>query len=154
MLELLCILVVVAYVLLERRWKNSGLFRPQKSDTSTPAPASPVADAAPAKLQLSIAGTQRAHLRDKAFVKGFGVQPQTVHDIRTFSHFGRLEDFPVTVVARLRELYDRGCAVGTDVMGLLCHGRGLRQGEALYFALVEAKPEPRVVAFVDRLRIS
>ena len=46
----------------------------------------------------------------------------------------------------------RGTAVGIDMMELLFHGRGLREGEAVYFALVDAAPEPRVVAFVDKLR--
>jgi hypothetical protein len=52
----------------------------------------------------------------------------------------------------LRDLYERGTAVGIDMMELLFHGRGLREGEAVYFALVDAAPEPRVVAFVDKLR--
>jgi hypothetical protein len=38
------------------------------------------------------------------------------------------------------------------MMELLFHGRALKEGEAVYFALVDAAPEPRVIAFVDRLR--
>jgi hypothetical protein len=85
-------------------------------------------------------------------VKGFGVNPKSVQDIRIYSRFGVLEQFPAAMVAVLQELYMKGTAVGTDIMELLFHGRALKEGEAVYFALIEAKPEPRVVAFVDRLR--
>ncbi len=105
-----------------------------------------------ARLRLSIGGTQRAYLRNKQFVTGFGVDPQAVADIRIYAHFGRREDFPKAIVSLLMHLYERGCAVGADVMGVLFHDRALKEGEAIYFALVAATPQPRVVAFVDKLR--
>ena len=105
-----------------------------------------------ARLRLSISGTQRAYLRDKQFVTGFGVDPRAVADIRIYAHFGRREEFPKAIVSLLMYLYERGCAVGADVMGVLFHDRALKEGEAIYFALVAATPQPRVVAFVDKLR--
>jgi hypothetical protein len=54
----------------------------------------------------------------------------------------------------LTEIYERGAAVGSEIMGLLCHGRSLKEGEAIYFTLVDARPEPRVIAFIDKLRVA
>jgi len=85
-------------------------------------------------------------------VKGFGVNPQSVQDIRVYAHFGAVEHFPSAIVALLQDLYQRGTAVGSEMMELLFHGRALKEGEAIYFTLIEAAPEPRVVAFIDRLR--
>ncbi|HET9042632.1 MAG TPA: hypothetical protein VFN70_05750, partial [Burkholderiales bacterium] len=115
------------------------------------ATARPEAPARPA-MRLQIEGTQRPLLRSTGFVKGFGVNPLTLQDIRVYSHFGSVEQFPEAIATMLRDLYARGTAVGIDMMELLFHGRGLREGEAVYFALVDAAPEPRVVAFVDKLR--
>ena len=80
------------------------------------------------------------------------MNPRAVQDIRIYAHFGRLEQFPKSVVSLLIHLYERGSAVGADVMGVLFHDRALQEGEAIYFALVAATPRPRVVAFVDKLR--
>jgi hypothetical protein len=104
------------------------------------------------QFRLAIPDTQRLLVRNKSFVKGFGVPPHAVHDIRTYAAPGGIEDFPATLAAQLRELYARGGAVGTEIMALLCHGRGLKAGEAVYFALVDSRPQPRVVAFVDKVR--
>jgi hypothetical protein len=75
-----------------------------------------------------------------------------VQDIRVYSHFGAVEHFPSAIVALLQDLYQRGTVVGAEMMELLFHGRALKEGEAIYFTLIEAAPEPRVVAFIDRLR--
>jgi hypothetical protein len=152
MLELILILAVVVYLVskldarhFERARADQGMEPPE------PAANRPVQPPRPA-MRLQIEGTQRPLLRSTKFVKGFGVNPQTLQDIRVYAHFGSLEQFPELITAMLRDLYDRGTAVGTDMMELLFHGRGLREGEAVYFALVDAAPEPRVVAFVDKLR--
>ena len=149
MLELLGVLAVVAYLLFK--------LEPKSADHGTPAaaPASlPRARAERPRPRLIIAGTQRAHLRSNKFMKRFGVAPHAVHDIRMYTEFGPLEEFPSVVAMGLKDLYARGCAVGADIMALLWHGRELKEGEAVYFALIEAKPEPRVIAFVDKLRLS
>jgi hypothetical protein len=154
MLELILILAVVVYLVskldarhFEQARSEQGLQRP---DTAAARPVQPPRSA----MRLQIEGTQRPLLRSTKFVKGFGVNPQNLQDIRIYAHFGSLEQFPEIIGAMLRDLYERGTAVGTDMMELLFHGRGLREGEAVYFALVDAVPEPRVVAFVDKLRRS
>lgn len=152
MLELILILAVVVYLVskldarhLEQARADQGLD-PRETAQARPAP-----QARPA-MRLQIEGTQRAILRSTKFVKGFGVNPQTLQDLRVYTRFGSLEQFPDAIAGMLRDLYERGTAVGTDMMELLFHGRSLREGEAVYFALVDAAPEPRVVAFVDKLR--
>jgi hypothetical protein len=152
MLELILILAVVVYLVSKLDARHLEQARAdQGQDARTDAPARPAAPPRPA-MRLQIEGTQRPLLRSTGFVKGFGVNPLTLQDIRVYTHFGKLEQFPETIAAMLRDLYERGTAVGIDMMELLFHGRGLREGEAVYFALVDAAPEPRVIAFVDRLR--
>jgi len=152
MLELILILAVVVYLVskldarhFEQARADQGL---ESRDAATARPAPPPRPA----MRLQIEGTQRPLLRSTSFVKGFGVNPLTLQDIRVYSHFGQLEQFPEAITTMLRDLYDRGTAVGIDLMEMLFHGRPLREGEAVYFALVDAAPEPRVVAFVDKLR--
>ena len=62
--------------------------------------------------------------------------------------------YPGEELAILSDLYDAGAAVGDSIMELIHHGRPLAADEGVYFALVQAheNAEPRVVAFVDRLR--
>jgi hypothetical protein len=152
MLELILILAVVVYLVskldarhFEQARTEHGM---QQQDSAAARPVQPPRPA----MRLQIEGTQRPLLRSTKFVKGFGVNPQNLQDIRIYAHFGSLEQFPEIIAAMLRDLYERGTAVGTDMMELLFHGRSLREGEAVYFALVDAAPEPRVVAFVDKLR--
>jgi hypothetical protein len=152
MLELILILAVVVYLVSKLDARHFEQARAdQVQDARADAAARPAAPPRPA-MRLQIEGTQRPLLRSTGFVKGFGVNPLTLQDIRVYTHFGKLEQFPETIAAMLRDLYERGTAVGIDMMELLFHGRGLREGEAVYFALVDAAPEPRVVAFVDKLR--
>ena len=152
MLELILILAVVVYLVskldsrhFEQARAEHGMQPPEAAERKRELPPRPA-------MRLHIEGTQRPLLRSTKFVKGFGVNPQNLQDIRVYAHFGSLEQFPELITAMLRDLYERGTAVGTDMMELLFHGRSLREGEAVYFALVDAAPEPRVVAFVDKLR--
>ena len=152
MLELILILAVVVYLV-----SKLDAHHFEQARGETPAPAGRAAAGAPAelarpRLRLSIEGTQRPLLRSTGFVKGFGVNPLALQDLRVFTHFGSLEQFPTTIVSMLRDLYEKGTAVGAEITALLFHGRGLQEGEAVYFALVDAAPEPRIVAFVDKLR--
>ncbi len=151
MLELLLILAVVVYLV--SRLDAHHLERPNLVFGPAPKPGATSLRAPPRPaLRLAIEGTQRPYFRSNKFVKGFGVNPQLVQDIRVYSRLGLVEHFPAAVVALLHDLYLRGGAVGSEVMELLFHGRALKEGEAVYFALLDAKPEPRVVAFVDKLR--
>jgi hypothetical protein len=151
MLELILILAVVVYLVskldarhFEQARNENGVPAAREQTRAQPELARP-------RLRLSIEGTQRPLLRSTGFVKGFGVNPLALQDLRVYAHFGSLEQFPATIVSMLRDLYEKGTAVGTEITALLFHGRGLREGEAIYFALVDAAPEPRIVAFVDRL---
>lgn len=153
MLELFCILAVAVYLVSKLDISHFAQARAQAGLPSIKPRASKQSEDAPAP-RLVIEGTQRPRFRSTMFVKAFGVNPRAVHDIRIYAHFGGLEQFPAAVSKQLAEIYERGAAVGTEIMGLLCHGRGLKEGEAIYFTLVDARPEPRVVAFVDKLRLA
>jgi len=150
-LELLLILAVVVYLVSKldahHFEQTSSRFGPSLAPGAAPLRPEP----RPA-LRLAIEGTQRPYFRSNKFVKGFGVNPQLVQDIRVYSRLGAVDKFPAAVVALLHDLYLRGGALGSEVMELLFHGRALKEGEAVYFALLDARPEPRVVAFVDKLR--
>jgi len=151
MLELLLILAVVVYLVSKL---DKHHFEQASARTGLgPAPGEHKPAEAPRPvLRLAIEGTQRPYLRSTGFVKGFGMNPQSVQDIRVYAHLGALDRFPSAIVALLQDLYQRGTAVGAEMMEVLFHGRALKEGEAIYFALVDTAPEPRVVAFVDRLR--
>lgn len=152
MLELILILAVVVYLVSKLDAHHFEQARQEPMGAAKAVSAAALAEEPRPVMRLTIDGTQRPYLRNTGFVKGFGVNPKLVHDIRVYTHFGKFEHFPVALASMLTDLYDRGCAVGTEMMGLLFHGRGLKEGEAVYFALVEASPEPRIVAFIDRLR--
>jgi hypothetical protein len=119
-----------------------------------PGPNAPRAAAPPEplgrELRLAIEGTERLLLRSTRFLAAFGLDARRVRDIRVYQQGGELESFPARLIALLFDLYMRGALRGADAMGLLFHGRPLREGEALYFALVDVPPEPSVVAFIDR----
>ena len=151
MLELLLILAVVVFLV--SKLDKHHFEQASQQAGMRPAAGAPKADEAPRPtLRLAIEGTQRPYLRSTGFVKGFGMNPQSVQDIRVYARLGALEHIPSAIVALLQDLYQRGTAVGSEMMELLFHGRALKEGEAIYFALIEATPEPRVVAFIDRLR--
>lgn len=135
--ELLLLLAAMAYL----AWK------PKAEQASLPATA---ATRAVAPLRLSIADTERPPLPSHHFVTGFGLNPNDVRDIRVYARRGTLDGFPAAPAALLRELHDEGCALGLETTALLFRGRALGDGEALYFALLAARPAPRIVAFVDK----
>jgi hypothetical protein len=102
---------------------------------------------------LAIVGTDRAGHGAHGFVKGFGLDPASLKDLRVFraDTLGRL---PEAIAAMLAELHRAGRARGADIMELIHFGRPLGGDQAVYFALVQpaAAAEPQVVAFVDRVR--
>jgi hypothetical protein len=118
-------------------------------------PAARATGAAPLRaqpLRLRIEGTERPALRTTKFVSAFGIDVRALRDIRVYERGGDLESFPPRLVQLLHFLHRHGCVNGTEAVALLFHGRALNEGEALYFALVDLPPEPRVVAFIDRWR--
>jgi hypothetical protein len=86
------------------------------------------------------------------FVSSFGIDPRTLRDLRLYAESGGVASFPPRLADLLRDLHREGCANGAEIAGLLFHGRALREGEALYFALIDLPTEPRVLAFIDRRR--
>jgi len=154
MLEWLCLVAVMAYIATKlqprdfERARNQWGFR--LPGTSTAASGAADAPARPIP-RLTIAGTERPALCSTGFVKGFGIDPASLKDL---SVYRGSERFPVSMAAIISELYDAGYAVGDAIMELIHHGRPLAADEGVYFALVQAhdNAEPRVVAFVDRLR--
>ncbi len=153
MLEILLILGVMVYIV----WKLDShhfeqvqaLWREDASSGENPRPPVPLP-----RPRLAIEGTQRPFIRNKQFMKGFGVNPVAVQDMRVYACMGRFDQFPESMQSFLRDLHDAGSALGSGIMELLFHGRRLGDGEAVYFALVQTGTAPRVVTFIDRLRLS
>jgi hypothetical protein len=153
MLELILIAAVMVFIVSRL---DSRHFEEAKSHWGlgrAPASAQGGAEAPRPRPRLAIEGTQRPGIANPGFVKGYGLNPQRLADLRVYARFGRYDQFPESIRRLLAELHDAGCAVGTTIMELMFHGRGLGEGEAVYFALVEDTREPHVVAFVDRLRL-
>ncbi len=153
MLEILLILGVMVYIV----WKlDSHHFEQVQAllrENAAPGE-SPHAPASLPRPRLAIEGTLRPFIRNKQFVTGFGVNPVAVQDMRVYAGIGRFDQFPESMQSFLHDLHDAGGAVGAGIMELLFHERRLGDGEAVYFALVQAGAEPRVVTFIDRLRLS
>jgi hypothetical protein len=154
MLELLVILAVMVFIVSKLDARHFEQAKTQWGlGSGSPGAVAPGGETPRPRPRLAIDGTQRPGIANFKFVKGFGVNPQQVADLRTFSHFGRFEQFPAAIRSLIAELHEAGCAVGPTIMEMLFHGRGLQEGEAVYFALVEGRQEPHVVAFVDQLRL-
>jgi hypothetical protein len=153
MLEILLILGVMVYIV----WKLDShhfeqvqaLWREEAASNDDPR----ARESLP-RPRLAIEGTHRPPIRNKQFVKGFGVNPVAVQDMRVYAGMGCIEQFPESIQSFLRDLHDAGGAVGSGIMELLFHGRRLGDGEAVYFALVQSGADPRVVTFIDRLRLN
>jgi len=153
MLEILLILGVMVYIV----WRlDSHHFEQAQAllrENIPPGENSRAQTSLP-RPRLAIEGTQRPFIRNKQFVKGFGVNPISVQDMRVYASVGRFDQFPESMQSFLRDLHEAGGAVGAGIMELLFHDRRLGDGEAVYFALVQSGSEPRVVTFIDRLRLS
>jgi hypothetical protein len=89
-----------------------------------------------------------------SFVSAFGVSPRQLRELHIYSVAGSFEQFPRKVSELLKKLYANGFAVGQEIMGVIHHGRPLKEGEAIYVAVVrdEANSATRTVAFLDRYR--
>jgi hypothetical protein len=147
MLELVLILAVAAYVLvrLDARGPGDPAFR--SGGSAADAIRRAALDPSP---RLHIAGTEQAALARRGCVRGFGVDPDAVHDLRIYAHCGPLASFPPPLALLLHALHAESCVLGAEAAALLFRGRLLAADEALYFALVGTPPAPRVIAFVDR----
>ena len=89
-----------------------------------------------------------------SFVAQFGLRPDCLKELHVYSVAGTMDSFPQKVSDLLIRLYDNGYAVGEEIMALIHHGRPLKDGEAIYVAVVrdQRTDVQRTVAFVDRYR--
>lgn len=88
------------------------------------------------------------------FLKGFGINPSSVGDLRLFRGTGLgLDSFPERVRKCLTTSYQAGLGRGLEVPALLTGTRPLASDEAVYFALVE-RPQSAgaIVTFIDKVR--
>jgi len=153
MLELICLIAVMAFIAFKLQPHHFEKARDDWGLNQRAAASATVLAAARVAPKLAIAGTEQPASGSRGFVKSFGLDPASVKDLRVFrgDAFGSL---PAALSAMVSELHARGSAVGGEIMALIHHGRALAQSEAIYFALVQPaeQAEPRVVAFVDRVR--
>lgn len=151
MLELILIAAVMVLIVSRLEARHTEQAKSQWSLGRAPAALQGVAPAPRARPRLAIEGTQRSATAGAGFVKGYGVDPQRLADLRVYAHLGRFEQFPASIRQLLQELHHGGCTLGAGIMEVMFHQRRLGEGEAIYFALVEGG-EPQILAFVDRLR--
>jgi hypothetical protein len=88
------------------------------------------------------------------FVSAFGLIPQQLRELHIYSVAGSFDQFPQKVSELLKKLYVNGYAVGEGIMQVIHHDRPLKEGEAIYVAVVrdENREATRTVAFLDRYR--
>lgn len=100
---------------------------------------------------LTIEGTE-PFKGTASFIKGFGLSPAEVSDVRFFSQEGTsVEGLPPRVQDCLKISYQEGLGRGLEVAGLAQGQRALLKGEALYFALIQRPQIPGfIVAFVAK----
>ncbi len=151
MLELILIGAVMVFIVSRLDSRHFEEAKSQWGLGRAPAAAPGAAPAPRARPQLAIDGTQRTATARAGFVKGYGVDPRRLADLRVYAHLGRFEQFPESIREILDELHRSGCTLGTGIMEIMFHQRRLAEGEAVYFALVDGS-DPQILAFVDRLR--
>jgi len=125
--------------------------RRASQSAKSPQPVPAAAESAPAVGDASHRVPRDARF---AFVSSFGLRPEQLRELHIYAVAGRFEEFPQKVADLLRKLYANGFAVGGEIMGLLHHGRPLKEGEAIYVAVVQddSVKATRTIAFLDRHR--
>jgi hypothetical protein len=151
MLELILIAAVMVFIVSRLDARHFEQAKSQWGLGRAPAAATGAAPAPQVRPRLAIEGTQRPAPGSTGFVKGYGVDPRRLADLRVYAHLGRFEQFPESIRTLLDELHRSGCALGTGIMEIMFHQRRLAEGEAVYFALVDGG-DRQILAFVDRLR--
>lgn len=88
------------------------------------------------------------------FVAQFGLRPDCLKELHVYSVAGKTQEIPQKVHDLLLKLYNNGFALGEEIMSLLHHDRPLKEGEAIYVAVVrdQRTNAQRTVAFIDRYR--
>jgi hypothetical protein len=138
----------IGYALYKRQ-KPSPAPTPSKS--TLPVQLAPVD---PSEHRLNIAGTELVPVSQRGFVRGFGLRPERLIELRSYAGAGDISSFPEHVSGCLRLQYREGLAYGVETMQLVCQGGELMEGQALYFALVSTGPVeyPPIIVFVDKER--
>lgn len=114
---------------------------------------------AQAEQRLHVPGTTRLLRRDRRFLRGLGLDPARIDEIRVYATPGALDTFPVPLRECVESLFAQGRCRGPGLAALATGARELRIGEQLYIARVaparggQADGEPELVAFVDRVRL-
>jgi hypothetical protein len=87
-----------------------------------------------------------------AFVTSFGLRPESLQELHMYAVAGHMESFPQKTINLLHSLSANGLMVGQEIMALMHHRRPLRDGEAIYIAVVreERSLKRRTVAFIDK----
>ena len=152
MFELIVIAAVMVFIVSRLDAHHFEEAKSQWGLGAGPAQAQRLMKPVNARPHLRIAGTQTAPGNSFKFVKGFGLQPERLADLRVYAGLGRFDAFPESIRALLGELHAAGCAVGNGIVDVMFHDRELAANEAIYFALVENGADSHVVAYVDRMR--
>jgi len=157
MFEILTVLgiVLIAVTAVRRR----EIDRAKSAKTGFTLPKMPRALRTPAILADSEIKGSAASYRSPcdgrfAFVSAFGLVPNELRELHIYSVAGSFDQFPRKVSELLNKLHINGLAVGDGIMRVIHHGRPLKEGEAIYVAVVrdEARAATRTVAFLDRYR--
>jgi len=116
------------------------------SGSTTPMPGGP---------SISVPGALRLPTKaEKPILSHYGLRNLPFYDFCLLPGPLTKEALQPVVAATLDQLYVQGDALGPALMEFICHQRSLKEGEALYFALVghPFQAAPRLVTFVDKLR--
>jgi len=110
---------------------------------------------APGGPSISVPGALRLPPRaEKPILSHYGLRNLPFYDFCLLPGPLTKEALPPVVATTLDQLYVQGDALGPALMEFICHQRSLKEGEALYFALVghSYQAPPRLVTFVDKFR--
>ena len=108
----------------------------------------------PKKPRLQVEGSVKPERGDTRFLKLFGLNTRPVFDMCYIEGPCKLSELNPTVANNLRQVYERGDAVGSDVMEFIVHEKALTKSQRLWFVLQsmgDAQQE-RLATFVDIIR--
>jgi hypothetical protein len=158
MFEILTLLGIVIIAVTAMKRREIDRAQPSKEGFSLGKTIARAVTRSPVNLtQSERSGSSQSVPRDArfSFVSAFGVRPQHLRELHIYAVAGSFDQFPQKIRDLLQKLYTNGYAVGEGIMGLLHHGRPLKEGEAIYVAVARddlRKEATRTVAFLDRYR--
>ena len=153
--EVFSLIAVAVYALIRfDAWLERRIQRQQAVEEAALRAAQAALDAAvPTATRLRIAGTRALARNQHGRLARFGIRPERGLELFVFDSCAGVPAWPGEVVGALRKLYRLGQVRGPEVTELLSGPGFLRDGQGLYFALLDNGPDraPEVLAFVDRL---